>query len=141
MRAIRGSVRRNITLVSLAWILVAGCGMMDDRNHIDGYTKCGRFGGQQNFCQPGQYCGSEKFSTCYNGCLSDVNCASTEFCAKTSASQQVGNCMRISRTVIPHLEVATDAGDEFSAVDTSSAIPDALSTCGSSRDDAGCDAQ
>lgn len=62
-----------------------------------GYTACGDFfasHGAQNQCQPGQYCADDTFSKCAQGCLSDVNCAGNQVCAK-DPGMQVGICQNL----------------------------------------------
>jgi hypothetical protein len=58
---------------------------------VQGITACGDFGGSPKKCQPGQYCKDESLSMCENGCLSNVNCASDQYCDK-STGMTVGNC-------------------------------------------------
>ena len=79
---------RFILLLSLCSLgcSLGGC----DDVAVRGYTECGRFLGGEK-CAPGQYCADPTFSECANGCLSDVNCASNQYCYKT-AGQNVGIC-------------------------------------------------
>jgi hypothetical protein len=81
---------RTLLILALGTSLGACVFLDDDSNSIRGYTECGSFLGGES-CAPGQYCSDATFSECANGCLSDVNCASNQYCYKTS-NQHVGIC-------------------------------------------------
>ena len=76
--------------------------IIEEDHHVrsparSGYTACGDFfasHGAQNQCQPGQYCADDTFSSCAQGCLSDVNCAGNQVCAK-DPGMQVGICQNL----------------------------------------------
>ncbi len=101
--------------------LAMGCVFLDDDPTERGYTECGSFLGGET-CSPGQYCEDPSWSECALGCLSDVNCASNQYCAKTGSQEAVGVCQNIRTTVTPAL--STDAG--FSRPDAFY-TPDAVS--------------
>ena len=88
-------------LCGIALLLGAGCVFLDGHGahgDIRGYTRCGNFlGGEE--CSPGQYCADPQWSECALGCLSDVNCASNQYCFKRP-SQQVGVCENVRATVV-----------------------------------------
>ncbi len=84
-------LRHVIALLAPVLLLsISGCVFLDDETDIRGYTECGSFLGGES-CSPGQYCEDPTFSECDNGCLSDVNCASNQYCYKTGG-QNVGIC-------------------------------------------------
>lgn len=68
--------------------------MDNDEPNARGYTDCGTFLGGET-CSPGQYCSEPEWSECSLGCLSDVNCASNQYCAKSSPHEQVGVCHNV----------------------------------------------
>ena len=103
---------RAISLLALAFFTLglSGCFFMDDDTDIRGYTDCGSFLGGES-CAPGQYCEDATFSECANGCLSDVNCASNQYCYKSGA-HQVGVCEN-SRTTTYAQGLSADVGADL----------------------------
>jgi hypothetical protein len=92
---------------------VSGCFFMDDDTQDPGYTDCGSFLGGGS-CAPGQYCTDSTFSECAIGCLSDVNCASNQYCYKSS-DYQVGICEN-SRATIYAQGLQADVGADVPTV-------------------------
>lgn len=81
--------------------------------------------GETQWCQPGQYCADQTFSDCVNGCLSDVNCASNQYCEVDRRTGE-GICLN-ARTVVQRLvegvvdESAADEGSGAAALEGSDA--------------------
>ncbi|MBA2663570.1 MAG: hypothetical protein H0U74_14875 [Bradymonadaceae bacterium] len=98
-------MRRTLLLIgSISLLLLPlGCGVMadtggdredrEDRKLAQGYTPCNDFPNPTYgvICHPNQYCGSQRFGTCYTGCLSDDNCTDEQACYKSSG-QNLGTC-------------------------------------------------
>lgn len=97
--------RRPLPLTCLYALVVAlaasttGCGdFIDDGSDwssdehtnaptIRGFTACGDYVGETQYCQPGQFCENALWNRCEIGCLSDVNCASNQECVITSPNE------------------------------------------------------
>lgn len=84
-----------ITSVSLTLLgSQIGCG--DTEEAVDpanrtGKTSCGTFGLEKVSCSAGQYCEDQVLNTCSDGCTSDANCASNQYCIKEGGNN-VGTC-------------------------------------------------
>lgn len=66
----------------------------EDRALAQGYTPCNDFPDPTYgvICHPNQYCGSQRFGTCYSGCLSEDNCTEEQVCIKRSG-RNTGSCV------------------------------------------------
>lgn len=97
-------------LLSLA---STACFFIDDEptaTAARGYTYCGEFANEEVWCHPGQYCDDPVFTECRIGCLSDVNCASNQFCDIT-APNEPGTC-RNNATIEHGLTADTGLGGD-----------------------------
>lgn len=88
---------RFLPLLSLVSSLaLGGCIFLDEEPNtyagIRGYTDCGDFLGDEVLCAPGQFCLDWSFSECEIGCLSDVNCASNQYC-HLDPREDIGTCL------------------------------------------------
>ena len=103
-------LRLLIPTLALA-LSTVGCFFIDEEPASNtastrGYTYCGDFANEEVWCHPGQYCEDPVFTECEIGCLSDVNCASNQFCDITAPGEP-GTC-RNSATIEHGL--TSDAG-------------------------------
>lgn len=103
---------RMVLALALAAGALSGCFFLDDesgdpRERIRGYTYCGEFTFEEVWCSPGQYCEDTTFSECGFGCLSDVNCASNQFC-DVPGQGELGTCRNAFHSTVGALE--SDAG-------------------------------
>ncbi len=111
------------TLLSSILALFAGCALFEDdftvpgeRAHpqadIRGFTYCGQGFDGAVYCSPGQYCKQQEWNECEAGCLSDVNCASNQYCDLPSGNG-TGTCVNAYHSTVGALEA--DAGFHYDA--------------------------
>lgn len=94
-----------LTAALFVTLAAVGCGDFVDDGYdwsddqtpsptIRGFTACGDYVGETQYCQPGQFCENALWNRCEIGCLSDVNCASNQACIITSPNEP-GYCQNL----------------------------------------------
>ena len=129
-------LRRMMPMVAALALVLSGCVMIDsdDGDGIDdeqqrlapGYTPCGDAPDDTNtvICHPNQYCASQTFARCEEGCLSNDNCTDDQHCFK-EYGEDIGTCVDA---------IADDGGEsEYGSSEESFSEDDSDNNNGSER--------